>query len=183
MIKIVSCAHAKGQKSLNDFKFGTFIGRFKAGLYQLGSRGGNLKTNEPGRLGTTQCQLVPTCLVKWVPHWNTLHTTKTSRTGQATSGLQRPLDPSTSGWLLLLFLYIPDGASPSSCCTFEQTILRPVSDSAASMAVEGLMLHCHRLMDSALRWARSGVIPCSQFHFVSSPPAKTLRFTQCWVRR
>ena len=43
LIKIVSCAHAKGQKKLNDFKFGTFISRFKAGLYQLGSRGGSLK--------------------------------------------------------------------------------------------------------------------------------------------
>ena len=81
-----------------------------------------VKKNEPGRLGTTQCEFVPTCLVKWVPHWNTLHTTKTSQTGQATSSLQRPLDQSTSGWLLLLFLYIPDVASPSNCCTLEQTI-------------------------------------------------------------
>ena len=26
-----------------------------------------VKKNEPGRLGTTQCEFVPTCLVKWVP--------------------------------------------------------------------------------------------------------------------
>ena len=28
LIEIFSCAHAKGGNSLNDFKFGTFIGRF-----------------------------------------------------------------------------------------------------------------------------------------------------------
>ena len=28
MAEILSCAHAKGEESLNDFKFGTFIGRF-----------------------------------------------------------------------------------------------------------------------------------------------------------
>ena len=92
------------------------------------------KINEPGRLGTTQRELVPTCLVKSVSHWNTLYTTKTSQTGQATSSLQRPLDPSTSGWLLHLFLYIPDGTSPSSCCTLEQTILRPVKQSSPALS-------------------------------------------------
>jgi len=53
-------------------------------------------------------------LVKRVSHWNTLSTTKTPQTGQATSSLQRPLDPSTSELLFLQFLYIysPDGASP-----------------------------------------------------------------------
>ena len=111
---------------LNFYRSPLFVQTKLAGLYKLGSRGGrifkNKIKNEPGRLGTTQCELVPTCLVKWVPDWNTLHTTKTSQTGQATSSLQRPLDPSTSGWLLLLFLYIPDGASPSNCCTLEQTI-------------------------------------------------------------
>ena len=61
----------------------------KAGLYQLGSRGGSLKKKkkerkkEPGRLGTIQCELVPTCLVKWVPHWNTLYTTKTMFTARS----------------------------------------------------------------------------------------------------
>ena len=39
-------------------------------------------------------------------NWNTLHTTKTLQTGQATSSLQRPPDLSTSGRLFLLFLYI-----------------------------------------------------------------------------
>ena len=39
-------------------------------------------------------------------HWNTVHTTKTLQTGQATFSLQRPLDPSTSGWFFLLFLCI-----------------------------------------------------------------------------
>ena len=118
--------------------FARCFGMLKAGLYQLGSRGGSLKKkkkkNEPGRLGTTQRELVPTCLVKSVSHWNTLYTTKTSQTDQATSSLQRPLDPSTSGWLLLLFLYIPDGTSPSSCCTLDQTILRPVKQSSPALS-------------------------------------------------
>ena len=28
LIEILSCAHVKGEKGLNDFKFGAFIGRF-----------------------------------------------------------------------------------------------------------------------------------------------------------
>ena len=91
--------------------------------------------NEPGRLGTTPWELVPSCLVKWVPHWNTLTTTKTSQTGQATSSLQCPLDLSTSGWLLLIFLYIPDGASPSSSRTLGQTILRPMKQSSPALSI------------------------------------------------
>ena len=30
LIEVLSCAHAKGGKSLNDFKFGSFIGRFQS---------------------------------------------------------------------------------------------------------------------------------------------------------
>ena len=100
----------EGRESSDDYA-STMVTLLKAGLYKLGSRGGSLKLKKKKN-----------CLVKCVPQWNILHTTKTSQTGQATSSLQRSLDPSTSGWLLLLFLYIPDGASPSNCCTLEQTI-------------------------------------------------------------
>ena len=30
LIKVLSCAHAKGEKGFNDFEFGTFMGRFQS---------------------------------------------------------------------------------------------------------------------------------------------------------
>ena len=43
---------------------------------------GEVQQQTLGRLGTTRCELVPACLVKWVSHWNTLHTTETPQTVQ-----------------------------------------------------------------------------------------------------
>ena len=43
---------------------------------------GEVQQQTLGRLGTTQCELVPARLVKWVSHWNTLHTTETPQTVQ-----------------------------------------------------------------------------------------------------
>ena len=45
---------------------------FKADLrpFPFVWNGGSLK-KEPGSLGTTPCELVSTCRVKWVAHWNT----------------------------------------------------------------------------------------------------------------
>ena len=85
----------------------------------------------------------PHKLVKWVSHWNTLHTTQTPQTGQATSSLQRPLDLSTSGWLLLLFLYMPDGALPSNCCTLEQKVLMPMKQSSPALPIRAIVLSCY----------------------------------------
>ena len=82
-------------------------------------------------------------LVQWVFHWNTLHTTQTPQTGQAISSLQRPLDLSTSGWLLLLFLYIPDGALPSNCCTLEQKILMPMKQSLPALPIRAIVVSCY----------------------------------------
>ena len=48
--------------------------------------------------------------------------------------------PLTSGWLLLLFLYIPDGASPFNCCTLEQTILRPMKQGSPALPIRTIIL-------------------------------------------
>ena len=63
-------------------------------------------------------------LVKWVSHWNTLPTTKTPQTGQATSSLQRPLDLSTSGRLFLLFLYISRMGPHLTPCNCSQQAIK-----------------------------------------------------------
>ena len=97
--------------------------------------------------------MVPTCLVKWVPHWNTLHTTKTPQTGQATSSLQRPLDLSTSGQRFLLFRYIslmgPHRLTPCNCSQQANLFWRKIKHSTtkqSSFASRGFTLVvCRRL--------------------------------------
>ena len=53
---------------------------------------------KPGRMATTQCELVPTCRVSWVSHWITLHTTQTPQTGQLGVPLDHAAHPDPTNW-------------------------------------------------------------------------------------
>ena len=55
--------------------------------------------SQAGRLGTTQCELIPNFLVKWVSHWNTLHTTPTPQTRQVGVPLEHNAHhPNSTNW-------------------------------------------------------------------------------------
>ena len=55
--------------------------------------------SQAGRLGTTQCELIPAFLVKWVSHWNTLHTTQTPQTEQVGVPLEHTAHhPNSTNW-------------------------------------------------------------------------------------
>ena len=50
LIEVLSRAHAKGEKSLNDFKFGTFIGRFSSdGTPSMAVKGLKERSISPSR--------------------------------------------------------------------------------------------------------------------------------------